>query len=582
MTNIEVAKLLRSVAASYQVLEKPLQNTYFRVVAYNKAADSVEHLTSEIKDLWVEGKINKVPGIGSGIAQYLDELFKTGNIKHFEEVMTDLPPAMFELLTVPGIGPKRAYKLTKELGITKSHGAIEKLLHAVEKGRVQHLEGFGKQSEKEIIETIKQTKDKTTRFLLPFATTMSEDLLEYLRRASYVLRAEPLGSLRRQVSTIGDIDIAVASNHPREVIEHFLAYPKKTKNIEKGDVSAAMYLPGGIHVDLMLQPPESFGALLQHFTGSKFHNVALRTYAQKKGLSLSEYGIKKDGKVHKFSKEHDFYKFIGMEWIPPELREDQGEIQAARTRKLPNLIKLKNLKGDLHLHSNFLKETSHDTGQDSMEEMIEEAEQLGWEYIAFTEHNPKMTEKESVILQMLAKKAEHIKKLNECRSVKIFNSLEIDIKPNGELAIPQKGLEYLDFAVAAIHSSFRGTKIDQTKRVLRALKIPKVRILAHPTGRMLNSREGIDLDWEKVFQACLDFNVILEINSWPERLDLPDTLVHDAIKHGVKLCINTDSHTADQMDLIRYGVSVARRGWAEKKDIINTLEYNKIEKLLRR
>lgn len=559
MTNLEIAKLLRAIAAAYQVSPDPTGASgqainRFRVIAYNNASDAIEHATSEVKDLWDDGKLSAVPGIGAGIAAALDELFKTGRVKHFEELIDGLPEAMFELLDIPGIGAKRALRLTKELGITKAHGAVGKLEEAALKGRIRDIEGFGEQSEKEIIDSIKEFKGRTKRLLLPFATMIAEEVIEWLKKDPNVVRVDPLGSLRRRVSTVGDIDIAVATDKPKAVIEHFVQYPKKVKIVEAGDISATLLLAGNVHVDLMAQPVKLYGALLQHFTGSKQHNVALRTYAQKKGLSLSERGIKtKDGKLQTFAIEEEFYKKLGMDWIPPEIREDKGEIQAALRQAqgkpgvLPDLVELIDIRGDLHMHTNFPPETSHDAGANSPEELVAKAESLGYEYIAFSEHNLKSTWSEKQTLDVLKEKQERVQELNEKLKGKkalkhIFNSLEIDIQPSGKLSIPEKGFAYLDMAIVSLHSGFRGTKSEQTKRVLAALQFPKVRIFGHPTGRRLNEREGVELDWEKIFEICLSQNKWLEINASPDRLDLPDVLVHAAVKAGVKLVIDTDTH----------------------------------------
>lgn len=604
MSNSELAKLLRSVAAAYEIKHPKDKNNRFRIIAYERAAEAIDHSTTEIKDLWEDDKLDQVPGIGSAIGEHINELFKTGEIKHFEELFEGLPPAMFEIIQIPGIGPKRAYKLSKELGITKVQGAIQKLIHAAEKGKIRELEGMGEQSELQILETIREVKEKSKRFPLPYAQAVADEILKYMQKNPHVKRIDTLGSLRRQVSTIGDVDIAIASEEPEEIINHFTNYPKKTKLIEAGQATAAILVAGGIHIDLMIQPSEAYGALLQHFTGSKEHNVALRTFAQTKGLSLSEYGISptsKRGRLKEpprtkrrplkelklFDSEQEFYKALGLDWIPPELRENTGEIEAALEHKLPDLVEPKDLRGDLHLHSSIPSQTSHDAGAHSPAEMAQEAERLGYEYIALTEHNPRLDKSEDKIIDVLKRKKENIEQINtrrgssrEKRLKKVFNSLEVDVRPNGELALPQKAFDHLDFIVAAIHSSFRGTREKQTKRILRALEYPKVKILAHPTGRMLGAREGMEVNWSKVFEVCVKKNIWLEINSWPERLDLPDTLVREAIAVGAKLVISTDSHARDQMELIRYGVSVARRGWAQKKDIVNTLGYNDFVKLL--
>jgi DNA polymerase (family 10) len=339
----------------------------------------------------------------------------------------------------------------------------------------------------------------------------------------------------------------------------------------------------------MVQEPDSYGSLLQHFTGSKHHNIALREYAIKHDMSLSEYGIKKKGKMVKCTSEEEFYKTLGMEWIPPELREDSGEIEAALNHKLPKLVELFDVKADLQIHSDFDVETSHDLGESSMEEIIKQGSAQGYEYLAFTEHNPSQsghTEKQTV--EILKKKSEKIEQLNYSlrksgkKGVqKVFNSLEIDILPDGKLPVPNEGLETLDFALVSIHSSFSLDRATMTRRVLSALSHPKVKIFAHPTARKLNEREGIELNWPEIFDFCLKNRKWIEINADPMRLDLPDTLVREAVKKGVKLTLGTDAHHKDGLRNMEFGVSVARRGWATDSDIINTRSLSEFEKLLK-
>jgi DNA polymerase (family X) len=580
MTNLEVARLLRSVAAALSV--KPgSPTTRFRIIAFNNAADAIEHATSEVKDLWDDNALDQIPGVGKGIARDLDELFKTGTVQPFEEIMEGLPPAMFELMDVPGIGAKRAYRLTTELGIEKAEDAFPKLKEAAEKGEISKLEGFGEKIEKEILESLGQVKERNRRLLLPHATVISEEIIEWMKKCPQSKKVETLGSLRRRVSTIGDIDIAVATDDGEKVIKHFTEYPKKVKLIEAGPFSSSMLLAGGVQVDLMVQPEEYFGALLQHFTGSKHHNVALRTYALKHKWSLSERGIKEDGEIKHFKTEEEFYKFLKMDWIPPEIREDKGEIQAALNHKLPNLVELRDIKGDLHMHTNFPEETSHDIGAHSQEVMAEGGVKLGYQYMGFTEHNLKSSLPEEKVFDVLKKKQEKIQKLNEKVKLHVFNGLEVDIQPNGSISLPEKGFDYLDYAIVSLHSSFRGkTREEQTKRVLEGLSHPKVRIFGHPTGRKLQEREGIDLNWEQIFDFALKNNKWIEINCSPDRLDLPDSLVYEAVKKGVRLIIDTDSHDVSWLVGMRYGVDVARRGWAEKKDIMNTLSLKEFKKLL--
>jgi DNA polymerase (family 10) len=584
-TNLQIAELLRSVAAAYQL--KDAAKNKFKIVAYQRAADAVEHATSELKDLWDDGKLEEVPGIGPSIAAHLDELFKTGRSKHFEAVMKGLPPSMFQLMKVPGIGAKTGYKLAEKLGI-KSIPDLEK---AAKAGKISNLEGFGEESQKDIIKSIEETKGRTIRHLLPYAEQIAGEILDYLKKDKNAVRVDPLGSLRRQAATVGDIDISVATNNPKEVLDYFTKYPKAQRTLEKGDASSSIVAPGNVQVDLMVQPVESYGSLLQHFTGSKHHNIALREYALKKGLSLSEYGIKKQstGEVKKFKDEESFYKYLGLEYIPPELREDTGEIEAAKEHKLPKLVELGEVKADLQIHSSFNIETSHDLGESSMEELVEKADELGYEYIAFTDHNPSQRgHNDKQIIDLIKKKNEAVEKINyslskgvKKRVRKVFNSLEIDILPDGRLPVPEEAFAYLDFALVSIHSNFRGERDTQTKRVLSALSHTKVKIFAHPTGRKLNEREGAELNWPEIFDFCLKNSKWVEINCDPMRLDLPDTLVHEAVKRGVKLTFGTDAHHKDGMNNMMFGVSVARRGWVSVNDIINTRSLTEFEKLLK-
>jgi DNA polymerase (family 10) len=577
-TNLQIAELLRDVAAAYQLKD---QSKYkFQIIAYDRAADAVEHATSELKDLWDDGELTDVPGIGPSIAKHLDEIFRTGKSKHFESLMKGIPKKAFKLMELPGIGIKTALKLIREA----SKKEIDEKLKEVE---------------------VREKKDK--RHLLPYAAKIASELTDYLLRCPAVARVDTLGSLRRQASTVGDIDIAVATNNPvseacRQTIKQFINYPKAQKIIEQGDHTASILLPGDVQVDLMVQSPESYGSLLQHFTGSKHHNIALRELALKKGLSINEYGIQmkegkrslpSDGKRKAFKTEKEFYNFLGLDYIEPELREDTGEIEAARDHKLPKLVELKDVKADLQIHSDFDIETSHDLGESSMKEIVKKGNELKYEYLAFTEHNPSQkghTEKD--IVEILKRKREIVDEINyslqnknteytQMRLKKVFNSLEIDIKPDGSLPVPDAGLETLDFALVSIHSNFDLDRNAQTKRVLSALSHPKVQIFAHPTGRKLNEREGAELNWPEIFAFCLERNKWIEINCDPMRLDLPDTLVREAVKLGVKLTFGTDAHHIDGMNNMMFGVSVARRGWCEKKDIINCLSLTEFEEMLR-
>src|SRR3989304_3049808 len=571
-SNKEIAKLFRSISAAYTVKG----NDYFKIIAYDKAADSIEHATSELKDLWEDGKLDTVPGLGKSIQSHLDELFRTGKVKHFEQVKKGLPQGMFELLGISGMGPKSSYKLSKSLKIKK----IKDLEIAAQSGKIRMLPGFGLKSEQDILASIVEFKGKSSRHLLPLAFSTAKRVLDYLRSLDVCERAEPLGSLRRMVATVGDIDIAVASKNAPKIIKHFTKFREVGRILEAGPKTSSVILKNGIQIDLMVQPLEAFGALLQHFTGSKNHNIHLRELALKKHLSLSEYGIKVKGVLKKFPTEEDFYQFLGMDWIPPELREDTGEIEAASSHKLPHLVKLNDIKGDIHLHSDFPIEPSHDPGANSFEEIIEKAKILGYEYIGLSDHSPGYsTHSRQQIIELIKKRTDTIEKLrSKHQEISLLNLLEIDILANGSLSVPDEGLRILDGAIAGVHSSHRQDRKTMTKRILTACQSPYVQVISHPTGRKLQEREAYEVDWREVFEECLKTKTILEVNAWPNRLDLPDVLVKEATKVGVKLIINTDSHEVSQMDNMRFGVAVARRGWASAKDIVNTLPWLEFKK----
>ncbi len=585
MTNNEISKLLKNVAAAYSIKDE--KKYRFQLLAYEKAAESIENLPTELNDLYKENKLKGIPGVGPTIQSRLEELFQTGKVSHFEEVMKDIPQAVFPLLDIPSFGPKKAYRLVTEFKLNKPDTVIDDLTKVAKSGKIASLAGFGEKSQSDILRAFaeyKLGKGKTTRMALPFANELAQIIITYLRKSPAVVDAQPLGSLRRRRETIGDIDIAVATNKPQEVIDHFVAYPRKERIIEKGERSSSLLVSGGKQVDLMAIPPDGFGSLLQHFTGSKAHNVHLREYALSIGLSVSDFGIKKKGdensQYKKFKTEESFYKALGMQWVPPEMREDTGEIELALKNNLPKIIELSDIKGDFHLHSSFPIEESHDPGQNSMEEMIEKAIKLGYIYLGFSEHNPSISQHtETEILKLLEKRYKHIEQLRNKykKRLHIFSLLETDILANGNLAIPNSAFDYLDGTIASIHSSFTMTREAMTKRVLSGLSHPKTKIFAHPTARLINQRPSIDLDWEKIFTFCKEHNKALEINAAPQRLDLTDILAREAVKREIKMIINTDSHATDQMDLMQYGVTVARRGWATKRDILNAMEYNQLK-----
>ena len=565
ISNAKTAKILRDVAAAYAIKG---DGNIFQIRAYENAADSIEHSTAEVFDLWQENKLSEVPNLGEKIQGYLNELFLSGKVKHFDEVQNGIPPVVFELLDIPGVGPQTAMKLTK-LGVKD----LDSLKSGIKSGILVE-KGFSSKLSRRIMDGILELSSREGRMLLPYAAVQAEKILNYLKKSSAILQVHPLGSLRRMVATVGDLDFSVSSNSSKEVVEYFCQMPGVTRVVDQGENKATVVLRGGFQADLLVGKPESYGALLQHFTGSKAHNISLRTLASKKGLSLSEYGAKKtNGELVKTETEEELYKMLGMQTPPPEIREDTGEIEAALEHKLPDLVELKDIKGDLHTHSNYpILHPSHGPGADDIEKIVEQAQSLGYEFIGISDHPPGFsTVSKEEKFKWVEKRTKFIYKLElKIKSIRVLNGLEIDILGDGTLSVPNQALVTLDYCIAGIHSGHRGSKDEITGRLMTALKNPNVDIISHPTNRLLNERESSDADWEEIFKAAAKNHKILEINAYPNRLDIRDDLVRAALKFGVKFVINTDAHEVSQMENMRFGVAVARRGWATKKDIVNT------------
>jgi DNA polymerase (family 10) len=591
-SNKSIAYLLRSIAAAYLIKN----GNRFKIIAYENAADTVEHLVRELKDIWQEGKIKEIPGLGPSISAHLAEYFKTGKSAHFDEVKKGIPDSVFVLLDLRSIGPKRAVKLVESLKLNEPKTVIKDLKKASLEGKVALIPTFGKKSEEDILEAIRiyeGAEKKQARMPLPYAFSIAEMILKHLKKHPKVMRADALGSLRRMVATIGDVDVAVAvkkENEADEVVKHFISYPKTVTVDNAGEKKASIIIAPATRIDLRIQTLDDYGSMLQYFTGSKFHNIRLREYALKKGFSLSEYAIKrvkesKKGEILKFRDEEGFYRFLGLQYIPPEIREGTDEISLAENSKLPHLVELTDIKGDLHLHSSYDIEPSHDVGANRYDQILDYAVKKGYQYVGFADHNPSIN-KHSLeeTVEILKKRKEYIDKIISAKKVdrsRYFIGLEVDILPDGSLAISDKALPYVDYLIASVHSSFNMNISQMTKRVIAGLERPKVKILGHLTGRMLGEREGYELEWNQVFKLCRDKKVALEINAWPERLDLPDTLVRDAVVQGVKLAVNSDAHANYQMDNLFFGVAVARRGWAKKNDIINSMAFEEIKKWIK-
>ncbi len=571
LTNQEVADLLRSVATAITLKG----GNQFQTRAYENAADSIEHSTSNVQDLWAEGKLDEIPGLGERLQEHLTELFKTGQVKHFESLMKHYPEAVYELIKIPGVGPKTAVELAS-LGVKSTKNLLEKI-----KSGELVKQGFSGKLTQRIAQGIQELHGREGRMLLPFATAQAEKILTYLKKGPGVTQADPLGSLRRQVATIGDLDFAAAANDPKKAVDYFTKMPGVKEVVNKGENKGTLVLNSGLHVDLLVGQPDSYGALLQHFTGGKNHNIKLRTYALKKGLSLNEDGVKtlKTGKLVPTKTEKEFYELLKMATPAPEIREDTGEIEAALANKLPNLVQLKDIKGDLHLHSNFpIEHPSHGPGVDSLEEIIKKAIELGYEYVGISDHPPAFrTETKEGAIRWVEKRTKAIEQLkSSCKSkIRVLNGLEIDILPDGTLSVPNQALETLDYCLAGIHSGHKGSSEDITKRIMTALASPLVDIISHPTGRLLNERSSYEADWDEIFEYCGKNHKLLEINSFPNRLDLRDDLVRATLKFGVKFVIDTDAHEVSQMHNMRFGVAVARRGWVEAKDVVNSWDWKK-------
>lgn len=571
-SNAHIADLLRSVSAS-KTLSK---DNFFEIRAYNSAADAIEHSTAEVKDLWQENKLSEIPGVGKTIQGYLDEYFKTGKVANFEKLLSRHPAVVYELIKIPGVGPATALTLAQ-----KGVETLKDLEAKIESGELVKL-GIGEKTVEKIKRGLSETSGRETRMLLPYAYAQAEKILEYIKKDKNVVNADFLGSLRRRVATIGDLDFAASTKNPEATLEHFVNMPGVIEVQGKGENKAIVVLHSGLHLDLLVGIPETYGALLQHFTGSKHHNVHLRNLAKDKGYSLSEYGVKnlKTGELIHCKTEDDLYKMLGMQTPPPELREDTGEIEAALKHELPKLVEFKEIKGDFHLHSNFPIDSSHDYGSGTLEEIIKEAIKFGYKYVGLSDHSPAPgTHTKEQIISLVEKRTKFIQALqSKYKSIRVLNGLEIDILADGSLAVPEEGLKMLDYSVVGIHTGHRGNKESLTKRMLKAMENPYTTILAHPTGRLLNKRESFDADWEEIFKIAAKNKKIMEINAHPNRLDLRDDLVRLAKKHGLKFIIDTDSHALDQMVNMPFGVSVARRGWLTKEDVVNTWDWKELAK----
>jgi DNA polymerase (family 10) len=560
MKNSEIAKVFQDMA---DLLELKGENV-FKIRAYQRAARAIEHLPKEIEIMLQEGEdLQTIPGVGEAIAKKSIELVNTGKLGAYEELKAQFPEGITRLLEIPGIGPKTANKLSTELGIQ----SVDELEEAIKDGRVAKLFRLGDKTAENILQQIQALRRKDQRIPIGEALPVVDEVLDALRTLPGVKNLTAAGSLRRFKETVGDIDLMGTADNPDEVINAFVNLPQIREVVAKGPTKATVILPGGLQADLRMVEHDSFGSLLQYFTGSKQHNITLRTREQKKGLKLSEYGITdaRTNKLEKFATEEAFYRRLGMQYIPPEIREDQGEIDLAEKGQVPELIELSDIKGDIHVHTDW------SDGQDSIEDMTKAAKALGYQYLAITDHSAGRGIAHGLSEERLRQQIKEIKRLNEkLRGIRIFTGTEVDIRADGSIDLPQKLLADLDVVVAAIHSAMNQSQEQITKRILGAIENPHIDIIAHPTCRLLGEREPVALDLEAVFRAAIKYNKALEINAMPSRLDLKDIHIYRARELGVKLIMGTDAHSTAHLALMRFGIGIARRGWCQPKDILNT------------
>ena len=572
MKNQEIAQIFYNIA---DILE--MQNVQWKPIAYRKAARALESLSEPIEDVFKEGGIKaleEIPGIGEGLAKKIIQYIENGKIDEYERLKKTLPKGLLDLMKVQGIGPKKAQMLYKKLGI-KSVKDLEK---AAKKHLIQKLETFKEKTEENILKGIELFKQKKDRTLLGLALPQAREIILRLKKVEGVQGVEAAGSLRRMKETIGDIDILVTSKNPMPVMESFTKMPSVKRILAKGETKSSVILKTGLQADVRVLKPSSFGSALQYFTGNKDHNIKLRTIAIKKGLKLSEYGLftKKGNSKVAGKTEEEVYKRLDLPYIEPELREDTGEIEAAMKGKLPKLITLKDIRGDLHIH------TTYSDGVNTVKEIAEFCKKLGYEYICITDHSKSTTIARGLTEKQVEKQIEEVRKIDKkIEGIKILMGTEVDILEDGRLDFPDHILKKMDVVTASIHKKFKMSKEKMTERILKAMGNDNVDIIGHPTGRLIGEREGYDLNFEKVFQAAKNTKTALEINSQLKRLDLNGSLVKDAKNYGIKFVVSTDAHSLIQLNFMELGVAMARRGWCEKKDVVNTLSLKDLLKQLK-
>ncbi|HEX6269023.1 MAG TPA: DNA polymerase/3'-5' exonuclease PolX [Anaerolineales bacterium] len=566
MNNRQLADAFTLIA---NLLEIKGENVY-KTIAYRRAADSLLSLDREASEYWKEGKLEEIPGVGKAISEKIDELLSTGKLEFLEKLRREIPSGLVDWLPIPSLGPKKAALIWKTLRIT----TLEELEEAAREGKLRDLPGMGAKSEAAILEGIASLARRSVRIPLGRAYPLAQQIIGQLKKVEGVIQAEPAGSLRRMRSTIGDLDILVAAKDSSAVMEAFVKLPSVNRVLGKGPTKSSIEFHNGLRAQVWVHPPEEFGTAFVYATGSKEHNVRLRELALAKKLSLSDHSflkLKGGGEIF-CSTEEEVYRVLNLPWIPPELREDHGELQAAKAGKLPKLIHVKDIKADLQMHSNW------SDGKLSMLEMARAAAQRGMKVVAFTDHSVSLGVTGGLSMEAHKKQATEIKKIQKQLgdSILVLHSSEVEIRADGKLDYPDEFLASLDVVVASLHTGLRQPREKVTQRVINAIRNPNVDIIGHPTGRLFPDREGADLDMDAVLKAAAESGVALEINAHPARLDLDDMHARRAKNMGIPLSINTDAHSETDMDLLFYGVATARRAWLEPKDVINAWPTKKL------
>jgi len=566
----KVAQIFREMADLLAIKgENP-----FRVRAYEKAADVLEHLSGDLQDLHKEGKLEKIPGLGKGMREKISTLLNTGRLPAYEELKKEIPAGVRELLSIPEVGPKTAKLLYEEAKVK----SIEELEKCVKSHKLQHLPGMGTKTEENILRGIRLYRTSRARILLGKALPLVDEVIGELKEeaSSWIERISPAGSLRRGKETIGDIDILVSSSSSHPVMEVFTNLSCVREILAKGETKSSILTHQGLQMDLRVVSPDSFGAALQYFTGSKAHNINLRERAVRRGLKINEYGVfSQDGGKIGGRDEEEVYACLDLAFVPPELREDRGEVEAAEESRLPQLIREEEIRGDLHLHSRA------SDGSASIEELVEKAQEKGYQYLGITEHSVSLKVGGGLSEEDLLAQIKEIRQMNShFEDFRVLTGSEVDIKKDGTLDYSDEVLRELDIVIAALHTGFKQDRETITTRVIKAMQNPNFRIFAHPTGRLLGERDPYAIDLDKVLEVAKEKDIWLEINAQPQRLDLTDIWIREAKERGVKMVISTDAHNIGGLDLISFGVITARRGWLESADVINTLCLKDLLKVL--